>query len=276
MNNRKLMNAFAFIAVLIGIILWARKETYYKGENGIDKLSEYEIDKDQLDDTSGLKNGKEGEDMKKDISDRRFRDLIGEYNETQYEDLITVKYSEEEIKMLQEYFESCIGTGYTMNWVYNDLKEKYAFECVREADRVCYAMFQGEDGSLLCVYFNKQNLYIRDVGVYKKFLSINDYDQIIPGVTRQNEIYALSGELCSDMLISAVDLQHCMVKEGTLLFYFRGYGYGWTEEDIANPPLERREFIPDGEEPPQSFEDIPQMLPIDKHIAEISESENHK
>ncbi len=45
MNNRKLMSAFAFIAVLIGIILWVRKETYYKGEKGIDKLSQYETEK---------------------------------------------------------------------------------------------------------------------------------------------------------------------------------------------------------------------------------------
>ena len=32
-------------------------------------------------------------------------------------------------------------------------------------------------------------------------------------------------------------------------------------------------FIPDGEEPPAGFERIPQMLPIDKHIAETSEKQ---
>ena len=116
MNNRKLMSAFAFIAVLIGIILWVRKETYYKGEKGIDKLSQYETEKRAM-----------IQKQRRIEWKHLIGDLIGEYNEIQYEDLITVKYSEEEIKMLQEYFESCLGTGYTMNWAYNDLKEKYAF-----------------------------------------------------------------------------------------------------------------------------------------------------
>ncbi len=134
-------------------------------------------------------------------------------------------------------------------------------------------MFQGEDGSLLCVYFNKENLHIRDVGIYNKFLSVKDFDRIIPYATKEKELYALSGELYSDMLISAVDIQYCMVEEGTLLFYFSHFGSGWTEESEKNPLLVYRVFILDGEEPPESFETVPEMLPIDKHIAEASEKQ---
>ncbi len=281
-----------FIGYIQSILLPAYKGVYpEKGGkefkvwiDGISKLnatryiSDYEADKDG-EETDKWEYGKKMEHVKRDMSDRRFRDLIGEYNEIRYEDLITVRYSEDEIKMLQEYFESCIGTRYTMNWAYNDLKEKYAFECVRETDKGAYVMFQGEDGSLLCVYFNKDNLHIRDVGVYNKFFSVKDFEGIIPYVTKEKELHALSGELCSDMLISAVDIQYCAVEEGVILFYFSHFGSGWAEEGTVNPLLVRREFIPDGEGMLEGFETVPQLLPIDRHIAEVLEetkSENEE
>ena len=81
------------------------------------------------------------------------------------------------------------------------------------------------------------------------------------------------------MLISAVDIQYCAVEEGVILFYFSHFGSGWAEEGTVNPLLVRREFIPDGEGMLEGFETVPQLLPIDRHIAEVLEetkSENEE
>ena len=108
--------------------------------------------------------------------------------------------------------------------------------------------------------------------ICNKFLSLKDFEGVIPYNTKEKEIYALSGGLCKEKGRGGV-IQYCIVEEGTLVFYFRNMGYGWTEEDREDPLLVRRIFIPDGEEPPAGFERIPQMLPIDKHIAETSEKQ---
>lgn len=278
MKNRKPILLFGMSIVLIVIVLWRwQKKTAFEYETEHESVSNIEVVnecqpefriEDSREDINELENSMEAESTQGDMSDRRFRDLIGEHNETGYEDLITVKYSAEEIEILKDTFESYIGTRCTMNWAYNDLKETYAFECVREADRNGYAMFQEEDGRLLCIYFDKRSLNINHVGIYRKFLSVRDYEEILPGVTRVKELYELSGELYSDFFLSSVDIKYCMAEEGTLLFYFRYGGYGWTEEDEKNPPLVKKVFIPDGEEPPKSCESVPEMLPIDKHIVE--------
>ena len=220
-------------------------------------------------------NDRKPEVMKKDTSDRRFIDLVGEYNETRYEDLITVRYSEEEMQQLRAYMESYAGTYMTARTayeMYSALEGEYAFECVRETDRGGYILFQGEDGSLLCVDFDNEKLILRNVWICNKFLSLKDFEGVIPYNTKEKEIYALSGGLCKEKGRGGV-IQYCIVEEGTLVFYFRNMGYGWTEEDREDPLLVRRIFIPDGEEPPAGFERIPQMLPIDKHIAETSEKQ---
>lgn len=226
----------------------------------------------EIEAANGTEYGKEMESAEKYRMDIRFRDLIGEDNETRYEELITVKYSAEELQMLSDYFNSNVRGRYNMHSAHIDLKDKYPFECVREADRVGYVMFQGEDGRLLCIYFNKENLNIIYAGITTKFLSAQDFEGIQTNVTREKEIHKISGELCIDGRLSAVDMEYCIVNEGTMVFYFGRYGYGWTEEDIANPPLAMWRFIPDGEEPPHSFEEAPEMLPIDKHIVENEES----
>ena len=264
--------------VVICIMVWGLKrpiESEYQNET-LTSNDEADMDKGRIDETSEREYDKEEKSMKRDMSNRRFRELIGENNEIRYEDLITVKYSAEEIQMLRDYFDSYVRTGYNMHSIHIDLRDKYPFECVRETDRVGYVMFQGEDGRLLCVYFNKENLNVIYAGITTKFLTAEDFQGVEPNVTREKDIHKISGELCIDGRFSAVDLEYCIVEEGTFIFYFRRYGYGWTEDMIANPPLAMCKFFSDGEEPLEGCEQVPQMLPIDKHITEISERKNHK
>ena len=284
MKKKKRITLCLISAMLAGIMVWRWKSPVNIQDKPYDKeqvshdteMTACDLEKEESE------NDRKPEVMKKDTSDRRFIDLVGEYNETRYEDLITVRYSEEEMQQLRAYMESYAGTYMTARTayeMYSALEGEYAFECVRETDRGGYILFQGEDGSLLCVYFNKDNLHIRDVGVYNKFFSVKDFEGIIPYVTKEKELHALSGELCSDMLISAVDIQYCAVEEGVILFYFSHFGSGWAEEGTVNPLLVRREFIPDGEGMLEGFETVPQLLPIDRHIAEVLEetkSENEE
>ncbi len=283
MKNKKRITLFLISTMLAGIMVWRWKspvnfqdKPYDKEQGSHDtEITACDLEKEDSE------NNRKTEVMKKDTSDRRFIDLVGEYNDTRYEDLITVRYSEEEMKELQAYIENHIrydrlGSEYRMNQVYSEMQRSYTFECLRETDRGGYALVQGEDGSLLCIYFDKNGLILRGVGVYNKFLSLKDFEKVIPYNIKEKEIYALSGELCRERRRYGFGIQYCIVEEGTLVFYFRHIGYGWTEEDAEDPLLVKRVFIPDGEEPPAGLERVPQMLPIDKHIAEISESENHK
>ncbi len=277
MKKKKRITLCLISAMLAGIMVWRWKSPVNVQHKPYDKeqvshdteMAACDLEKEESE------NDRKPEVMKKDTSDRRFIDLVGEYNETRYEDLITVRYSEEEMQQLRAYMESYAGTYMTARTayeMYSALEGEYAFECVRETDRGGYILFQGEDGSLLCVYFDKEGLILRGVGVYNKFLSLKDFEGVIPYNTKEKEIYALSGGLCKEKGRGGV-IQYCIVEEGTLVFYFRNMGYGWTEEDREDPLLVRRIFIPDGEEPPAGFERIPQMLPIDKHIAETSEKQ---
>jgi hypothetical protein len=283
MKKKKRITLCLISAMLAGIMVWRWKSPVNIQDKPYDKeqvshdteMTACDLEKEESE------NDRKPEVMKKDTSDRRFIDLVGEYNETRYEDLITVRYSEEEMQQLRAYMESYAGTYMTARTayeMYSALEGEYAFECVRETDRGGYILFQGEDGSLLCVDFDNEKLILRNVWICNKFLSLKDFEGVIPYNTKEKEIYALSGGLCKEKGRGGV-IQYCIVEEGTLVFYFRNMGYGWTEEDREDPLLVRRIFIPDGEEPPAGFERIPQMLPIDKHIAEAlekQESENEE
>ena len=93
--------------VVICIMVWGLKrpiESEYQNET-LTSNDEADMDKGRIDETSEREYDKEEKSMKRDMSNRRFRELIGENNEIRYEDLITVKYSAEEIQMLRDYFD---------------------------------------------------------------------------------------------------------------------------------------------------------------------------
>ena len=235
MKKKKRITLCLISAMLAGIMVWRWKSPVNVQDKPYDKeqvshdteMTACDLEKEESE------NDRKPEVMKKDTSDRRFIDLVGEYNETRYEDLITVRYSEEEMQQLRAYMESYAGTYMTARTAYEmylALGREYAFECVRETDRGGYILFQGEDGSLLCVDFDKEKLILRNVWICNKFLSLKDFEGVIPYNTKEKEIYALSGGLCKEKGRGGV-IQYCIVEEGTLVFYFRDMGYGWTEED---------------------------------------------
>ncbi len=201
-----------------------------------------------------------------------FKARIGYKNDSPYEDLITVKYSAEEMEELEDTMNNFQLHSIRMNKVYDVTKKNIKYECIRETDRGAYLLLQGEDGSLLWVFFNKNTYNILQVEMFHNFFSIKDFDFIEPGITRRSEIEDFYGELHTDdasARMSSIWLENCMVKEGILLIYFRfGAGPGMTKEDNINPRVLKTKFFPDGESAEASFETFPEMLPIDKHIIE--------
>ena len=194
MKKKKRITLCLISAMLAGIMVWRWKSPVNIQDKPYDKeqvshdteMTACDLEKEESE------NDRKPEVMKKDTSDRRFIDLVGEYNETRYEDLITVRYSEEEMQQLRAYMESYAGTYMTARTayeMYSALEGEYAFECVRETDRGGYILFQGEDGSLLCVDFDNEKLILRNVWICNKFLSLKDFEGVIPYNTKEKEIY---------------------------------------------------------------------------------------
>lgn len=190
--------------------------------------------------------------------------LIEENNEIPYEKLITVRYKREELEELKNILKACEEDYFKMDFAFSRLGRIYKFECVRETNRTAYVMFQGEDGSLLCAFFDKEKYYIYQVEHFRRFYSIKDFERMIkPGITTKDEIEEWFGELgthCSR--VSSVHLFNRVVEEGTYLIYFQMAGLSWME----NPPVWKTMFFPDKEKARESFRRIPMMLPMDKRI----------
>jgi hypothetical protein len=198
--------------------------------------------------------------MKKNAA-RDLKKLVGYKNNIPYEELITVRYPEEELEYLKNALSSCEK----MDLAFYYLRDSYPFECVRETERVAYVLFQGTDGSLLCAFFDKEKYFIYQVEQFHDFYSIKDFEGIKPGVTTKKELEAIYGELATHCpRVSSVHLFNRIVREGTLLIYFQMQGFCWAE----NPPVGKMVFFVDGEKAPESFESVPAMLPMDKHTAQ--------
>ncbi len=193
----------------------------------------------------------------------RLNRLIEADNEIPYKELITVRYKAEELEELENILKACEEDSLKMDFVFSRLDGIYRFECVRKTDRTAYVMFQGEDGSLLCAFFDKEKYYIYQVEHFRKFYSVKDFERIRPGITTKDEIEEWFGELgthCSRM--SSVHLFNRVAEEGTCLIYFQMAGLRWME----NPPVWKTVFLPDGEKVGEGFKRVPMMLPMDKRI----------
>ena len=192
-------------------------------------------------------------------------------NETPYEELITTKYSAEEMEYLEEYISDYKDEE--IERVYFAIDRKYRFECVREGERVSYVMFQGEDGSLLCAFFDKESHDVYQVERFHEFYSVKDFeDNAKLGVTTLDEIEARFSSLGKHHRYDVY--RNRVVKEGTLYMIFQ--------------PIPREPFIlfdmtlfRDGEGIPEKYKEgadriagikeLPEMLPMDKHINKDNE-----
>ncbi len=183
-------------------------------------------------------------------------------NETPYEELITKKYSAEDMERIKNIMDRYKTFSILKAFPYVDMD--YPIECVRAADRVNYILYQGEDDSLLCVFFSKRTLEICQVELFYEFYSIEDFEgRLKPMVTYEKEIEAVFGKL--ERIIPYQIVADRIVKEGTLFFIFEGGRGGFILYDAM--------LFRDGEKLPDSYDslpiscpDVPEMLPIDKHI----------
>ena len=197
-------------------------------------------------------------------------------NETPYEELITTKYSAEEMEYLEEYISDYKDEE--IERVYFAIDRKYRFECVREGERVSYVMFQGEDGSLLCVFFDRESHDVYQVERFYEFYSVKDFeDHVQPGITSLDEIEAVFGTLAN---FGGEAVCNRVVKEGTLLIIsdYNGetrkfivyemalFRDGESRKSIMQEMAVFRDMESIPEEEPRFIKRLPEMLPMDKHI----------
>ena len=187
-------------------------------------------------------------------------------NETPYEELITTKYSAEEMEYLEEYISDYKDEE--IERVYFAIDRKYRFECVREGEWVSYVMFQGKDGSLLCVFFDRESHDVYQVERFFEFYSVKDFeDNAQPGVTTLGEIEAVFGTLTKFERVEAVCNR--VVQEGTLLII------SVFDREAKKFIMYEMTLFRDGEsiseEEPRYIRELPEMLPMDKHINKDNE-----
>lgn len=198
-------------------------------------------------------------------------------NETPYEELITTKYSAEEMEYLEKYINSR-KDDLEIDLIYHRIDSEYRFECVREGERVSYVMFQGEDGSLLCAFFDKESHDVYQVERFHEFYSVKDFeDHVQPGITSLDEIEAVFGTLAN---FGGEAVCNRVVKEGTLLIIsdYNGetrkfivyemalFRDGESRKSIMQEMAVFRDMESIPEEEPRFIKRLPEMLPMDKHI----------
>ncbi len=196
-------------------------------------------------------------------------------NETPYEELITTKYSAEEMEYLEKYIS---GYDDKIEWLYFGIDHEYRFECVREGEWVSYVMFQGKDGSLLCVFFDRESHDVYQVERFYEFYSVKDFeDHVQPGITSLDEIEAVFGTLAN---FGGEAVCNRVVKEGTLLIIsdYNGetrkfivyemalFRDGESRKSIMQEMAVFRDMESIPEEEPRFIKRLPEMLPMDKHI----------
>lgn len=232
----------------------------HKEETGSNKESERKEENNREEASESKREG-ENEEKPKTYRDP---DILQELydNETPYEELITKKYPSEDMERIKRIMNGHKDFSMLELFPYVDID--YPFECVRSADRVNYVMFQGEDESLLCVFFNKSTLKICQVEQFYKFYSVEDFEgKLQSRVTKKEDIEAVFGKL--EKHLSYETVADRIVKEGTLFFIFKIKPHGLIFYEVYL--FRDGETFPDGYDYMPVFGvDGPELLPMDKHI----------
>ncbi|MCI9535170.1 MAG: hypothetical protein HFG53_10290 [Lachnospiraceae bacterium] len=241
----------------------------YKEETGSNKESERKEKNNRKEENNheeASESKREGENEEKPKT-YRDPDILQELydNETPYEELITKRYSAEEMEKLEE-----LANRYkyiTLFNVFPYIDVEYRFECVREGNRMNYVLFQGEDRSLLCIFFDKTSYEIYQVEQFSEFYSLKDFEMVLrPGITTVDDVEVDFGELSRHLKFE--NIRSRVVKEGTILFLLE------PQPQNMSSVYYDMIFFPDGEGLPTNYEKMPsfgngapEMLAIDKHIA---------
>lgn len=161
------------------------------------------------------------------------RSLTMEYdNEISIEECITVETSAYAIKYLQKAIEAAYS-GYRPKITVASFFKQFNFniECTRKTPYGYYFVLRQNDGKLAYIFINEK-LELKDVKVFDKFLSKEDFDFIVFWETINCEVYEIDPNKIF-YSISAAHFSGHILQDGYLVVH-----YNFDYESIINKTAE--------------------------------------
>ena len=178
-------------------------------------------------------------------------------NTTHYSELISKRYSEEEIAVLEERVKKAWSSP---EWEYTFFSFCLDFkvECVRKALNQYYVVLLQEDGKRVFVYFNKDWKASGQIVIVDKFKSKEEFDSFVQLDMPMEKIQAFDSNTLYSGRSSFFITGH-YVKEGAIVLRY------FNDIEKKERRVDAIEFLPNGEETcmTESFW-MPCILAIDR------------
>lgn len=132
-------------------------------------------------------------------------------NETSYKELITEKYSEEEVKRFIEVYWSGMG-------VYQS-KRFFKVECIRDFGYTSYLMLLLEDGRKVFLFFDKEKSYFYKAIIIGEFKDKEDFSFVKIGKTTMKDMLEYDPS-CFGSPFSSIQITGHFVKDGVWIIVY--------------------------------------------------------
>ena len=188
-------------------------------------------------------------------------------NETSYDELITYRYSDEELYNIFSDTYEALREWQTIHLF--DVVKKKNIECARYiTDNNRYIILKSDSDNKLFIFFSGKYVINNVYYVQGDFLEQKDYEFVEAGVTRFNEIWEMDINKIPSPVSFKLMTQH-IVKEGVYQITYKDMNYhfgkdgDFSQDFVVNEiAFYKNEDLYDNEK--EHFFWVPYILPMDK------------